>query len=511
MRLQQCHTIRISLHATVTACMLLLSACSTIDFEQPRSASQHVPASQSTQLGQLSDALTGDSDKNAFLPLADGLAAFGARLRLIEAAEQTIDMQYFLMKGDTAGEIIAGKLLEAADRGVRVRILLDDVFTTVKDHELAIIAKHPNAEVRLYNPVSRRGFYYMNYFADFKRANRRMHSKSFTVDGAASIVGGRNIADEYFQLKTKARFLDFDILVLGPVVSDVAKQFDSFWNDQRAIPIELIDQKFDEDELERAAREIEEELRNSASSRYAAAVDANYMRELISGSGGLYFAEASLISDTPEKLANPVGEDYMNVVMSLTELARESTDEIVIINPYFIPQEVGMNFWEERRNEGIKLTIVTNSLASNNHTPVHSAYTRYRKDLIDLGAYLYETRVNAVSEDGEAEALTLHTKLIVLDKRYLFVGSLNLDPRSTEINAEMGLLIDSPKMAQKVDELLYTDLQTHVYRLQLNEKKQLRWIARIDGNETIYTKEPETSLWKRFLSKFYRVLPESQL
>jgi len=485
---------------------LLLSACSTVNFDYPKQASFASEEVADTDLGEAYDDWTELHGENSgFYPLIDGIDALGARLRLIEAAEKTIDAQYFLMKGDTAGELFAGSLLRAADRGVRVRILLDDVFTTVKDDELALLNQHPNIEVRLFNPISRRGIYYLNYAGDFKRANRRMHSKSFIVDNSLSVIGGRNIADEYFQLKEQGEFLDFDVLTIGPVTRGVSAQFDDFWNATKSLPMEALSQKFSDEDLERVRREIDEEMAAGQLSVYAKAVNSKHMLELVNGSAKLYTGAATVVNDTSEKLSNPVGEQYMTLVNQLEELTFGAEKDIVIINPYFIPTEAGLEYWRKIIDRGIDVTIITNSLSSTNHVTVHSAYTRYRKPMVESGATIYEARS---SKDNPR---TLHTKLVINDRRYVFVGSLNLDPRSIDINAEMGVVIDSPELAADILDGLEEALESEAWQLKINDKGGLDWHLVSDGQSTLASREPDSSAWERFLSVFYRILPEGQL
>ncbi len=493
---------------------VFLGACATIPDDPDKPYQAHIPRSADSTLGVAATEVEAEYGQSVFYPLADGLAALGARLRLIEAAEESIDMQYFLMKGDSAGEVVAGALIRAADRGVRVRILLDDVFTSVKDAELSLLDAHPNIEVRLFNPVSRRFFYWLNYAGDYRRANRRMHSKSFTVDAAATIVGGRNIADEYFQINTKVKFLDFDVFVMGPVVSEVSNQFDDFWNAPQSIPVASIQNPASEDELNQARREINAEQLNNAESIYQAALNSEYMQELINGTGKVYAADARLLNDTSEKLSNPISEDYMHVVRELSEVIDEAEDSVVVITPYFVPRKTGIEYWQSVVDRGVKLTVVTNSLASNNHTPVHAAYSRYRKPMLEMGANLFEAKVKGIptgSDEDEPEALTLHTKLLMIDSRYLFIGSLNLDPRSLDINAEMGLLVDSTELGILFDKGLAEVLDYESYRLTLDDRGKVRWSTVTDGKRVEFSKDPETSFWKRFSSGFYKILPESQL
>jgi len=512
------HWLAISLnYATGLALAAILSACSTISFDQPKTVTSAYTDTQDTRYGQLLTRWSAQHPGiNGFYPLNDGMDALGARLRLIEGAERSIDAQYFLMKNDDAGELFSGTLLRAADRGVRVRFLLDDVFTTVNDDILALLDQHPNIEIRLYNPVSRWGLYYLNYAWDFKRANRRMHSKSITADNAFTIIGGRNIADEYFQLRDDSEFLDYDMLALGPVAADVSDQFDDFWNSSRTIPMKALHNNFTEEDLRKERAEIDEELVIGPNSTYRRAMDSEHMLKLVDGTGTVYPAPAALLHDGAAKLENPVDISHMTLISELGNFILESDKSVFVITPYFIPTEGGLEFWQKVLDKGMSVTIVTNSLASTNHIPVHSGYSRYRKKMVEMGASIYEARVNAVrpgagNKASSPKSLTLHTKLMLIDERYLFVGSLNLDPRSIEINAEMGVLIDSPDIAQQFLAGVEQGLPALSYKVELDDDGRLQWLANIDGKDVIETKEPLTSWWRRFLSRVYRVLPESQL
>jgi cardiolipin synthase C len=497
---------------------VFLAGCSTLSFDQPRSPSYQFEDLGDTVFGKHLADWNSDHPEgvSGFYPLSDGLDALGARLRLIEGAQRSIDVQYFLMKDDDAGEVFAGSLLRAADRGVRVRFLLDDVFTTVEDDILALLNEHPNIEIRLYNPISRRGIYYLNYIGDFSRANRRMHSKSLTGDGAYTIIGGRNIADEYFQLRGDTEFLDYDVLALGKVAEDVSVQFDEFWNSGYSIPIEHLGYDFTPEDLRLERAEIDQELAGAGGSIYSKAIHTRYMQELVAGNGKFYAASAVLLSDGPAKLENPIDISQMSLIRELEGFIENADTSVQVINPYFIPTSSGISYWRSLIDRGMEVTIVTNSLASTNHIPVHSGYSRYRKQMLEMGASLYEVRVNAVDRgdgnSGEApESLTLHTKLMLIDGRYLFVGSLNLDPRSIEINAEMGLLIDSRELSQQLAEAIEIGVEEAAYELKLDDRGKLRWLATIDGEPVVETKEPLTNWWRRTLAQIYRILPESQL
>jgi len=498
-------------------CLTLATAgCVTAPFDYPRESSEAIdPDEDSTLRTRVQVWQAANPGPSGFYPLIRGSEGLGARLRLIEQAEKTIDAQYFLMKGDDAGKVFAGSLLAAADRGVRVRFLLDDVFTTVKDKGLELIDAHPNIEVRLYNPISRVGLKDLNFLLDFRRANRRMHNKSFTVDNQVSIVGGRNIADEYFDLNPKGEFMDFDVIALGPIAADISKEFDRYWNHERSLPIKAFKSKFTEQDLQKARDEISDEMNSLEQSVYREAIETELITALVSGKQNLYSATAEVITDDPDKLVSRISEENMILVRELAKAIQAAEEEVIAVTPYLVPGKDGIEFWRSITAKGVRVLMVTNSLASNNHKAVHSGYAGYRKRLLDIGVELYEARANAadVASAGtsDAETLTLHTKAMLIDGKRLFVGSLNQDPRSREINSEMGLLIDSPEMGEQLSSRLLAALPELAYRVERDERGRLQWRGTIDGKEVIETSEPQASRWLRFKAFLLKIAPNSQL
>jgi len=498
--------------------LLLLTAvftgCATVSFDEPKPYSNTITDTADTRLGKrVSRWVEAHGGLSGFYPLSEGMDSLGARLRLAEQADKTIDLQYFLMKNDTAGLVMMNALLKAADRGVRVRFLLDDIFTTAPDRGLLLISQHPNIEVRLFNPISRRGFASLNFVGDFRQANRRMHNKSFTVDNQISITGGRNIADEYFDLKTDSVFIDYDVLAVGPIAAEISKSFNEYWNHSRAVPIDRINTT-DED-IETVRADIAEAFNGIYDTVYKQALESQLLQDLIADRRPLYPAEARVLSDSPDKLINEISEEQMRLATDLREVLLSAEKEIILITPYYVPGDRGVEFVRNLVDKGVRVIILTNSLASNNHVPVHSGYARYRKDVIKAGVEVYEARAPAAREmkrtDEGPDIMTLHTKAFLIDQRYLFVGSLNLDPRSIEINAEMGLLIDSAKMIAENHSDSDAILAAVTYRVLLNEDGDLEWHGRINGEEVIETKEPDTSAWLRFKAWFMKIAPESQL
>ena len=440
---------------------LVLAGCASVPLDTPKTATYALVDTQETTLAkEAAEWLSEQPESNGFYPLSKGLDAFGARLVLIGAAERSIDAQYFLMKPDSAGLVFSQKLLAAADRGVRVRLLLDDIFTTVRDEALATLDAHPNIELRIFNPISRKGSGSLNYLGNFSLANRRMHNKSLTMDNVVAVVGGRNIAEEYFQLEESGEFIDFDMLVAGPIVQDVSASFDDYWNHALAVPFEVLYSESDPEKVVQHQKRLDQLMADKGNEVYARSLNTALMQAWFAGELQPYYADATFISDNPQKLLEKVANDQKILAANVHQALSEATEEIIIFTPYFIPRKAGVELIEQLRAKGVRITIVTNSLATNNHTPVHSSYASYRKDVLRAGAELWEARADAVKEmnpdpDEEIKQLTLHTKGILIDRRKVFVGSLNLDPRSIDINTEMGVLIESPELATLLSDSAY--------------------------------------------------------
>ncbi len=496
---------------------LLIAGCATAPLDFPKDYSEAPVDTGETYLGKevakWSERHPGES---GFYPLLSGIDALGARLVLIDRAERTIDAQYFLMKPDSAGRLFIMKLLEAADRGVRVRLLLDDIFTEVKDDVFAVMNEHPNIEMRLFNPIGRQGIYYLNYVGDFKLANRRMHNKSFTVDNQVSVVGGRNIADEYFALLTETEFVDFDMLAIGPVAAKVSVTFDRFWNHELSVPIQALDKNRKLPDIETARANVDQAAIEASESIYGRALDSLLLHKITEDEVSLFPAQSRVVTDDPDKLLNKVSAEQQTLLNALAGVVDEAETEVVIITPYFIPGKNGVEFWRSITNKGVRVVIITNSLATNNHVPVHSAYARYRHDMIAAGAELYEVRVDAAKtpqDDDEVayEKLTLHTKAAMIDRRTTIVGSLNLDPRSIDINTEFGVFIDNVDLTEELMSRLLQLLPSFAYRVTENEKGKLRWTSQIDGTDVVEKSEPQASGWLKFKAWLFKVFPEKQL
>ncbi len=504
---------------TLTAAVAL-SGCAAGLYDVDRTESEAIAPDNNTSLARAADAWQRENpDLSGFLPVSRGIAALGTRLEMIEAAERSVDAQYFIMKNDTSGALFANALVEAAQRGVRVRLLLDDLATDVNDANLILLDMQPNIEVRIFNPIGRGGIYFANMVANFKRANRRMHNKTFIVDNRFGIVGGRNIGDEYFELPGKSEFVDFDMLFVGDVAWKTSITFDRFWNHELSVPMSAYAERFTEAKLERERSKARAAIDSAVATAYEAARSASILDDVLNGLIKPYTGTASVITDDPEKLLTKAGTDYRYVITELTRALDQAEEEVLIVTPYLIPGANGLAYIEALRERGVRVAILTNSLASNNHVPVHGAYQRYRKPLLRAGVELYEVRSTAAADysalgvvgDADIGALSMHTKGVLIDNRYIFVGSLNIDPRAIDVNTEVGVMIDSESLGRALAETAAARIGAIAYQLSLDENERLVWEARIGDGVVVRTSDPDAGAWRRFLAWVSKILPEQQL
>lgn len=497
---------------------LFLSACAGVPFDYPKTPSIAQAPDTATPLGDLALRWQQEhGDLSGFYGLPGGAEALGARLKIMELAGSSIDAQYFILKRDRAGVLFVTKMLNAADRGVRVRLLIDDIFSPGLDSQLTLLASHPNVQVRLFNPLSRNSLKYWNYLVEFSRANRRMHNKSFTADNSMTIVGGRNIGEEYFELKQDVMFDDYEVLAVGPVVDEVGEGFDLFWNSELAVPIEAFGVSVEPSKLDDWRAFIKVEADKSGQGTYSQAVNSSVLLDIREGRTAPVVARAELVTDTPDKLS--AGSQNVEGSILAPEMLKRlsnSVSEIIIISPYFIPGEAGIEMVKKLVGRGVRVIVVTNSLASTNHVAVHSGYSRYRLPMLEAGAELYEIRVDPESLETEwghsPEMVTLHSKVAVIDRETIFVGSLNFDPRSIVINSEMGLFIDSAAAGAQFSRVVMAGLPDVAYKLALDPDGELEWLYTGAGQHETLHREPGTSWGRRFKAGFYRLLPiEDQL
>ncbi|RHW76834.1 phospholipase D family protein [Colwellia sp. RSH04] len=461
-------------------------------------------------------------DKSGVIMLSDGLDAFVARASLAIAAEKSLDIQYYLFHDDTIGGLMVDQILKAADRGVKVRILLDDFDLGGKDKNLLILNSHANIQVRLFNPFNR----------DFSRTGqlatrlgdvtRRMHNKMFIADNSMVILGGRNIGDEYFDIDPSRAFSDLDVLLTGKVVSEASKGFDLYWNSEVVYPIDLLaNDDFNEQDLAKGREVLFSLTKEQSTSAYAQALMSSDLAIKIKADNlSFTWLDASIYYDHPIKVRRARDEREYQLITALEPYFKTLNQELFIITPYFVPGEEGTLFLTDLAKQGINVTILTNSLASNDVLAVHSGYSRYRKQLLKAGVSLHEMKpkINVITGKGSSNKsafgsskTSLHTKSFVLDKKYIFIGSLNLDPRSTYENTEVGTILTSPDIGEGMISIIRKSLQSSTFEVQLNND-DIIWVEKRQDEVVIHNKEPYTSWWQRLSVKLLQCLPiESQL
>ena len=494
-----------------------LFGCATVDFDYPKEASTAIQTTADTYLGKQIATLTAGRppDQSGFRPLPDGIDALSARLLMAARAERTIDAQYYLIKPGITGQVFLRALLQAADRGVRVRLLVDDMFTSGYDAGMAGLDSHPNFEIRIFNPFASRTARFWDGITSFSRINRRMHNKSFTVDNQITLIGGRNIADEYFGAREDAKFGDLDVVAIGPIVNEVSNMFDSYWNHERSAPVEAFADMPDDPaaELERIRVRLESAIEKASDTIYGDAVRDQVLEFIEEDGTDFVWAPYVLAADSPDKGIKSKVKTAPSIKTSLRDSLLAAEKEVIIISPYFVPRKAGVEAFSELQARGVDVTIVTNSLAANNQATVHGGYAPSRKPLLKAGIKLYEVRADADVSGSEFMAAsgakaTLHTKAFVVDRKEVFIGSFNFDPRSANINTELGVIIRSGEIGEELTNAVNANIAGQTFEVFLNEKGQLRWRAYDDdGNEVIYDKEPQTTWGQRFAAGFYRILP----
>ncbi len=492
--------------------LALATGCAPLHSDWPRVESRAQPPAPDTPAAALARPWLEDAaGRSGFVPLPRGEDALGARLKLIEAARDTIDIQYFLFSPGRSAELFADRLTAAADRGVRIRLLYDDIFTTLPDADFALLDAHPRIDVRVFNPLLRGVPMPVGFVQGLMASNRRMHNKAFIVDNSIAIVGGRNIADEYFALDQAIEFADLDIAGLGPVAAGLSETFDAYWNDPMSVPLRAITgPPAPASESGRADR-----TRLAEAERiHSEAVASPVLEELRRGQRIPLTAPAEAVTDPPLKLHRPVNSGYEVMWDALLAQIETATDEIIIVTPYFVPQRERVDLLVRTRARGVRVVVITNSLSSTNHPIVHGGYFPRRLELLRGGVELYEARADRVLSDvtGEPYALTLHAKALIADRRIVYIGSLNQDPRSIDINSEMGVLIDSPELANQLVTAMDALAPTYLYRLDLDAEGGIEWQGQEGDRLQLWTSDPNASALRHIVAWLGFLLPiESQL
>ena len=502
----------------------MLFGCSLppLDARAPSQALAQEQALQ-TPLGrgleQMRQQARADAQQTGYHVLHEAQDAFAARALLARSAQRSLDVQYYIWRDDTTGNLLLNELLMAADRGVRVRLLLDDHGTKGLDAVLHTLGTHPQIEVRLFNPFALRSPKLLNFATDFFRLNRRMHNKSFTADNQASILGGRNVGNEYFGATDGVLFFDLDLLVGGAVVPEISADFDRYWNSPSAYPVETLLRAPDGPSLDTLRREGQALLASHAAQNYQQAIQkTTFVQNLLQGQLPMEWARAQLISDDPAKVLGQV--DSAQKISALLARATGTPQRTMdIVSPYFVPTAEGTESLIQLRQSGVRVRVLTNSVRATDVLIVHSGYAKYRQPLLQAGVELFELRPQtpdyALKEEKEKFSLnpmgssgsSLHSKTFMVDGKQVFVGSFNFDPRSARLNTEMGLLLESPPLAASVEAAFDTLIPPTSYRLTLDEHERILWHSGMGNPPPVYRTEPQTSWLSRLMIHFMGLLP----
>jgi cardiolipin synthase C len=501
----------------VIALATLTASCATLPSLEGRSATTALTDTAETRLGRaVAAGVAANPGKTGIHTLFNPHEAFAARALLAAHAEKSLDVQYYIWHGDQVGYLLFEALLKAAERGVRVRLLLDDINTGGLDPTIAVLDAHPNLEVRLYNPVTQRGARLLNFLTDFERVNKRMHNKSFTVDNQVSIVGGRNIGNEYFEAGEGVAFVDLDVIAVGPAVRDVSNQFDLYWNSPSAYPAAsligapgpddaaTLDAKFKSTRSDPGTVAYLEVLRTTR------IVQDAFERRLV-----FEWATTRLVYDDPAKTLDTTARTDILLFPEMVRTTGRPEKAFDLVSPYLVPGDGGTAALVAAAGRGVKARILTNSWAACDVSAVHAGYAKRREDLLRAGVQLYELKPTAdrdsrdeKSRVGSRSSSGLHAKTFAVDRSRAFVGSFNFDQRSARLNTEMGLVIDSPKLAQRLAEFFDTVVPLLAYEVRLaSDGRSLEWIERTSSEVKRHDTEPETGWLRRLGIDFMSILP----
>jgi len=493
----------------------LLGGCASLPPLELRTPSHVLEAPVETPLRAAIEPLAAaHPGLSGIYPLKDGPDAFAARVVLIDAAADSIDVQYYIWHDDMTGSFMFDALRRAADRGVRIRLLLDDLTTRGGlDGILAALSSLPNVEVRLFNPFKQRTWRSLGYLNDFSRLNRRMHNKSLTVDGVATILGGRNVADEYFQAGDSLGYVDLDVLAAGAVVKEVSESFDEFWASASSYPLLFLVKPAQPADLARLASSAERARSQPGAARYVAAIrDSPLAHDLAAGRLPLEWAVTHLVVDDPAKGLGKAAKGDELLAQFQQKIHHRISNELLIVSPFFVPRDVGREMLTDLAARGVKVRVLTNGAESTDVDVSCAAYRTYRKDLLKAGVELFELKRKGKREQAGESAnahVSLHAKTIGIDRAQIFVGSFNFDPRSANLNTEMGLVIDSPVLATALSESFQDVVPFVAYQVELDSSGKLVWLDRRAGSqETLrLTDEPGAGFMRRSWFGFLSILP----
>lgn len=508
--------------------VLLFAGCATLSQPAHKPVTRALPPATDTPSARYiqSELVRHAHGVSGFRLLTLSNNALLSRITLADHAEHSLDLQYYIFKNDATGRLVMQHLLSAADRGVRVRLLLDDINLDNQREMLDAFDSHPNIEVRLFNPFSSREPSLPAKLAQMliegSRLNRRMHNKSFIVDNKVAVIGGRNIGDDYFDASTENNFRDLDLVAIGPVVAAASRSFDDYWNSDAAFPVTAFPSARDK------AADLAQ-LRTTLAKNSRAFLESDYAQaafdELPDGAtadrrGYWFWGDAVLVADAPEKAGDAGKRRGLRMAPTLAGMINGAQRELLMMSPYFIPSDANITDLVALSSRGVAVSVLTNSLAATDEIAVYAKYAPHRRPLLAGGVKLFELRPEpgaaaAEGQHGQSSGVSLHAKAVVVDGHVTFVGSMNLDPRSALVNTEMGLIVDNVALAKAVSDFFAAAIRPeNAFELQLDHGSgktsrpgHVVWLIG-DGDKLRQVEdEPETSSSLRLKMRFLRLLP----
>ncbi len=495
----------------LAACaMLVLAGCVSLPKHVRKYTTESLAHPETTSLGKIARHHSRGKNLSGIRLLTSGDEALASLVALADRAERTLDIQYYLIHEDDSSRLLLHHLRLAAERGVRVRLLVDDLNTAGEDRRFMHLGAHENVEVRVFNPFPGGRFAMWTRFvasaSDIPRINHRMHNKLFVADNSIAITGGRNIGDQYFTRDPHSNFIDIDVVATGMIVPQLSATFDEFWNSKYAYPIASVASPVDAEGVPKALEES------------TIAGDASWLaRELDAGDLQLDWVPATVLADGPAKIASDVVPNVeVTIANNIAALMRSAKQEVIVISPYFVPGDDGVALMRELVGRGIHIRVLTNSLASTDSPLVHNGYSRYRVALLKLGVELSEVRPKLGQKRPRfhpfrSSNASLHAKALVIDQKTVFIGSMNMDARSARTNSEMGLVMRSTELARQVISLLDDISADGSYRLELDRDDAIVWSSGEPGSEKRWYRDPETTRLQRLSLKIISMFASEDL
>ncbi len=464
-----------------------------------------------------------NKNQSGFYLLSDNTDAFVARFALATIATKTLDIQYYIMHNDASGQYLAYAILSAADRGVHVRILVDDINLSGRDNNLKMLSQHTNIEIRIFNPLANREWFRnIELIVNLDRAGRRMHNKVFVADNSAAIIGGRNIGDEYFDDRNSLNFVDLDLLSVGPIVNSITKSFDDYWSSYWATPVEdLSKTRVVKKQLTTIRSKLKDKWFRVKNTEYFQSLQqSDLTQKIINKQITFIWAEAQLFYDRPEKLINNKAGKTVHFGPQIMTYFEQAKNELLLASPYLVPGNNGIQWFNNKRKQGVQIKILTNSLAATDVIAVHAGYKKYRKQLVEAGINLFELKPTAQPSRFKTEKLikgssnaSLHAKYMIVDQQFVFIGSANLDPRSKNLNTEIGIMVNSSELARQAVQLFErTASPENSYQIKIDTAdKNIVWLTKENGNERQYFNEPKAGLIRKLGVFLLSLLPIESL